>query len=68
MSKTKESTIASLQSQLAAKDKEKQALDGAIVRLHDDLFRVEASFTKIKSEMVQKVIKALVADRDSEYV
>ena len=51
----KEALVKNLQSQLVAKDKEKEALDDAINRLHGNLFRVEASFSKIKKEMTHKV-------------
>ena len=54
--KEKEVAIANLNSQLAAKNNEKQLLDNAISRLQEDLFHVESSFTKIKQEMTQKVL------------
>jgi len=50
-----EAQIKSLQVQLSLKSNEKAAFDHAVSRLHDDLFKVETGFHKIRKEMVQKV-------------
>ena len=53
--RTKEAVITNLQTQIKIKNSEKQKLDEAVSQLHDNLFRVESSFTKIRKEVAQKV-------------